>query len=380
MQINIHSAIAQTNTFIAVLILTLLLTARKRVSPSFDLSTTNDIKGIAILMVVFAHIGYLLSKDPNFLFPLSVGGGIGVNLFLILSGYGISVSAIKKPLAALQFYKKRIIKLMVPLWVVLSGFLLMDITILKKGYSFTEIWQSYLGYYPVANPIYNIDSPLWFITIILFYYLIYPLIFNKKYLSLIGIILIAVSYLLLFNDTFINLLVSNTIFKRDVLGLYRTHFTAFPLGMILADLSYNQTLPKKIWQQFSEFFNKNKIIKIVVWWIAIFTSIYLAYYTAIYSGVGKGDLKEQNIALITSAAVIFLFIFNKVSFRLFTVLGIYSFEIYLIHWPLLYRYDFFYKIAPPALATSFYIVFLLGLGYLLVKFTDLITARILKIV
>ena len=45
--------------------------------------------------------------------------------------------------------------------------------------------------------------------------------------------------------------------------------------------------------------------------------------------------------------------------------GIYSYEIYLLHWPLMYRFDFVYKILPPALATCLYLFIFIGLGMVL---------------
>ncbi|MFA5933209.1 MAG: acyltransferase [Microgenomates group bacterium] len=379
MQILISAAESQTQIFLIILALLLLFSVRRRENPVFDLRVTNEIKGLAILMVIFAHVGYILVSDNRFLFPISVGGGIGVNLFLFLSGYGMSVSAIRKQLSIFDFYKKKITNLSIPVCLILTIFLLMDITLLNRGYSFTEIWHSFIGYYPIANPIYNINSPLWFITPILFYYLIYPLIFNKKYLFLSGTLLMGVSYFFLFNEGVINFLTSHDIFKRDVLTLYRTHYIAFPLGLIVADLATNKTAPKMIWNFLSKIISKNKIVSGLLSYLALFGSAYIAWYTAIYSGVGKGDIVEQNISLISCAAILYLFIFNKIRFGILGIFGLYSFEIYLIHWPILSRFDIFYKILPPAFATTCYLVFFLLLGFMLDKLTNFISNRVFKV-
>ena len=47
------------------------------------------------------------------------------------------------------------------------------------------------------------------------------------------------------------------------------------------------------------------------------------------------------------------------------VLGMYSYEIYLIHWPLLSRYDVLYENVPFAVATLLYLGIFLMLGYVL---------------
>lgn len=72
---------------------------------------TTVIKGASILSVVWAHS---CAK-------LNIGGiqfiaGIGVSLFLICSGYGLEVSYSKNRLNG--FWKKRILRLCVPFWIV----------------------------------------------------------------------------------------------------------------------------------------------------------------------------------------------------------------------------------------------------------------------
>ncbi len=76
-----------------------------------DRDFTTTIKGLAILTVVWAHTGA----------KLGVGGiqfiaGIGVALFLICSGYGLEISCEKNGLK--DFFKKRLLKVCVPFWIV----------------------------------------------------------------------------------------------------------------------------------------------------------------------------------------------------------------------------------------------------------------------
>lgn len=381
MQIQINFSDFQNYLFFGILLLMIIIFARKKNTPlSFDLGVTNEIKGIAILMVVFAHIGYFLVTDHRFLFPLSVGGGIGVNLFFFLSGYGLSVSAIKKNLSVLDFYKKRVIKLFIPLWIILAAFLLLDYFLLNRIYPSSEIWHSFLGYFPAANLWQNINSPLWFITPITIYYLFFPIIFNKKYLSFSGIFLILGAYFLLTNNFVLNFLISNNLFKADVLALYRTHYFAFPLGLIAADLITNKSITQKVWNTCAMFFSNHKKILFLIYYFSLFVALYIAYYTAIYSGVGKGEYKEQLFSLITSAAIVYIFVFNKFKFGLFSVIGMYSYEIYLIHWPILSRFDIFYKYLPPFLATSLYLILFIFLGFIINKLVNLISSKVFKIV
>ena len=76
-----------------------------------DRNYTTAIKGFSILTVVWAHSGA----------RLSVGGiqfiaGIGVALFLMCSGYGLEISYEKNGL--IGFWKKRLLGVCLPFWVV----------------------------------------------------------------------------------------------------------------------------------------------------------------------------------------------------------------------------------------------------------------------
>jgi peptidoglycan/LPS O-acetylase OafA/YrhL len=48
--------------------------------------------------------------------------------------------------------------------------------------------------------------------------------------------------------------------------------------------------------------------------------------------------------------------------KFLTLVGEYSYEIYLIQWPIMYRYDFLYKNLPASLATVLYIFVFIGIG------------------
>lgn len=365
MQIHIGEPIQQTYIFIVILTIFIIFSFRKlKEAPIFDVSITNELKGLGILMVIFSHIGYFLVDNTRFLYPLSVAGGVGVNLFFFLSGYGLSISAFKKSRSVLDFYKDRILKLVVPLWIVLIFIILSDYLILSKIYPFNEILYSFSGYFPVADLYNNINSPLWFITPIIIYYLIFPLIFHKKYLYLSGILLIIFSYILLFNQNIIDFFVSKTIFNYDVLSLYQIHFAAFPLGMISADLIFNQNIFRNI--------KFNPLLQ----GLLVFSAIIIICYFSINSFVGIDKTKEQFISLIVSLLMVFVFVFKNIKITLLSLFGIYSYEIYLVHWPILSRYDIFFNILPPALAVILYLLLFLGIGFILQKTTNFLTNKL----
>lgn len=139
--------------------------------------------------------------------------------------------------------------------------------------------------------------------------------------------------------------------NQDVLKLYKIHFLAFPLGILFAVIFRNIK------------FKLNKIVKILL----LTFSFLLFLYTAIHSGVGQSPDIEQNISLITTLCLIIIFSLSKFDFKLLTFFGIYSYEIYLIHWPILSRYNLLFGHLPPFLATVLYLMIFIILGYILQK-------------
>ena len=80
----------QLSTFvvIAFAILVLFTTLKQSThSDVFPVSVTNELKGLGILTVVFAHFAYMKVTNADFLFPLSIIAGVGVDLFLFMSGF-----------------------------------------------------------------------------------------------------------------------------------------------------------------------------------------------------------------------------------------------------------------------------------------------------
>lgn len=354
MKISIIDPLNQTILFGLLFIITLIASIkRSKDKHLFSQSKTEELKGFAILAVIFSHISYFLSADNRFLFPLSILAGVGVDLFLFLSGFGLTSSALKSPLSIVNFYKKRLKKLFLPMWLVIFLFIILDFFILHTTYSQTEIVQSFVGFFPQANLYLNIDSPLWYFSIIFFYYLIFPLFFwngRLKYLS--PLIIGLVSYLFLH----LPLHVSSSVWY-----LYKLHYLAFPLGILFSLLINDQTL-SSLRYQFKKIFVHNKFKYIFV---TLFTFIFA--YTAINSGVGQDKSIQQLISLITCFSIIYIFVVIDFEFKIFNMFGKLSYEIYLIHWPLLYRYGLPYQLFPAYLSTYFYLAIFLSLGYCIQK-------------
>ena len=116
MLISINNPVLSTTIFEVILAVALLFFTRRKKDPQFfPVYQSQELKGLAILLIVFSHIGYFLVTNHKFLFPLSIAAGVGVDLFLFLSGLGLTASAFKKNLTTFNFYKKNLLKLFIPL-------------------------------------------------------------------------------------------------------------------------------------------------------------------------------------------------------------------------------------------------------------------------
>lgn len=336
MSIDVINPIQQTIIFgVAFFAILFLTMKRKQGNEIFPLETTNEIKGFALIAIVLSHIGYFLVSDTKFLAPFSNFAGVAVDLFLMLSGFGLALSSFKKQLGIKEFYKKRLSKIFLPMWIVFFSFLLIDFFILHKTYPLQDIIKNILGFFPHADIYGDIDSPLWYITLTLFYYILFPLFFSEKKPILSALALYLCSWIFLQ----FSLPVS-----QGVLSLYNLHFFAFPLGIILSVIF--QSYESKIRTIMDSVYLRRSIF--------IF-SVLIFLFFAQHQAVGKDPLLEQSVSLCMGFFVIIFFLFKKIQFRLLSIVGAFSYEIYLLHWPLLYRYDFLFQNMSPTLA-----IFLFG--------------------
>jgi peptidoglycan/LPS O-acetylase OafA/YrhL len=360
---------AQTAIFAIIFAIAVFVSLRKKSEcGAMPKEASNELRGLAILGVIFAHLTYGKFYGTGFLFPLGIWSGIVVNLFFFLSGFGLAASSIYHPKPIRDFYLKRVGKIYLPLWLTLTVLLIADAALLHRFYPTREIIFSFLGFFPKANLFDSLNSPLWFLTPLLFYYLVFPWLFKADHPRRSAVLVFVASGLLLWTGWPVS---------SQIHEFYQTHWLAFPLGVLFAVLVVSPrticaSCGRKLrchlycWLRFirSKIFGRDIRIKplarIIIklksspafWrWPAVIILAFLAWQTAYHSGVGRGVCIEHAYALFTMICLISLSIFKKTKFALLEIIGVYSFEIYLIHWPLVSRYDVFYEILPPWLAT-----------------------------
>jgi len=334
-----------TYVVIAVAILVLFTTLKESTNKDvFPISITNELKGLGILTVVFAHFAYMKVTNGEFLFPLSIIAGVGVDLFLVMSGFGLTVSMLKKPMRAIDFYKKRVIKVFIPFWIALIIMFIADALFMDKTYSIWYIIKSILGFFPTADGFGDVNSPFWYITWMIMFYLLFPLVFYKDKPWLTALILALIATLI---GTF-------NIFDLGSNWLHRLHTFAFSLGIIIAWLLQVKDDKENKFVNFMKNFRDNsqdiRYIIIAIMFVIVF---YLSQRTGagswptLTSILGQGFFVEQLMSILITMAFIVIFVLKKVDSKFLTMYGVYSYEVYLIHWPLMAKYDVFFEYLSP---------------------------------
>ena len=333
-----------TYLVIAVAILVLFTTFKNSThSDVFPISVTNELKGLGILTVVFAHFAYMKVTNSDFLFPLSIIAGVGVDLFLFMSGFGLTVGMLKRPMKTVDFYKKRVIKIFIPFWIALIIMFIADAVFMDKTYSVGYIIKSMLGFFPTADGFGDVNSPFWYITWMIMFYLLYPLVFFKDKPWLSAIILAVIATII---GTF-------NIFDLGSNWLHRLHTVAFSMGIILAWLlQVKEGEKNRFIEYIKDFRDNSKDMKYIVIAIMFVIVFYVSQRTgagswpALTAILGQGFFVEQLMSIVIMLAFTVIFILKKVDSKFLTMYGVYSYEVYLIHWPLMAKYDIFFVYLP----------------------------------
>lgn len=367
-----------TNIVIAALLVVLFLTFKKsQHTDVFPISVTQELKGLGILTVVFAHFAYMKVTNPEFLFPLSIIAGVGVDLFLFMSGYGLSVGMLKKPMSVLDFYKRRLIKIFIPFWVALIIIFAADAIFLGTFYSVPYMIQSFLGWFPTALGFGDVNSPFWYITWMIMFYALFPIVFSTKRPWLSALILAVIATLIgTFNP-----------FNLGDNWLHRLHTLAFPMGIIAAWLlQESKGKENKLVKTIKEIRNNsNGIMRYSVIFVMFALVVYMSLHTTanhwpiLTSILTKGFYVEQFTSIVIMMAFIVIFSLKKVDNKFLAIYGVYSFEVYLIHWPLIGRYDIFFDYLPSWAAVIVWMVAFIFISMLLQKIVTPISAWVDKI-
>ena len=283
--------------------------------------------GIAILCIVFFH---LPTKYSNSIFNVGYGG---VDIFLFLSGFGLFYSMSVNNYSVVQFYKKRFKRILPEFWL----FLLLEFVIAKdftlKSVCDLLCCATTLGYWIKIIP-----YKFWFVSCILFFYIIFP-IFYKLYQKYgVKVQLLAICFGLMFIAVY-SLVMVFGFDNRNVGGLLILSISRIPIFFI-------GTL-------FGHFFINGYSIKIDIKTIAIFLFILISAFLLLFFFLARLSDYEWTCALFAMPfivitpilCVLLAFIIEYLPefiSRLLAGLGCISLELYMTH---VYLIELFYKTA-----------------------------------
>ncbi|WP_419678406.1 acyltransferase family protein [Aliarcobacter lanthieri] len=366
-----------TYVVIAAIILVLFTTLKEsNHNDVFPISVTNELKGLGILTVVFAHFAYMKVTNSEFLFPLSIIAGVGVDLFLFMSGFGLTVGMLKRPMKAVDFYKKRVIKIFIPFWIALIIMFIADAIFMDKTYSIGYVIKSMLGFFPTADGFGDVNSPFWYITWMIMFYLLYPLFFFKDRPWLTALILAVIATII---GTF-------NIFDLGSNWLHRLHTVAFSMGIVAAWLLQVKEGQENKFVNFVKNFRDNSIdMRYIIMAIMFVIVFYVSQRTganswpALKSILGQGFFVEQIMSIVIMMAFIVIFVLKKVDSKFLTMYGVYSYEVYLIHWPLMAKYDIFFVYLPAWAAVLTWLVTFILVSMLLQRLVTPVSKFVDKI-
>jgi peptidoglycan/LPS O-acetylase OafA/YrhL len=131
------------------------------------LGAIDELKGLAIILVILYHAGGVLGVRNN------LHGEVGVDMFVILSGMGLSLGASREPGAL--FLLRRFWRIYPAYWIVLTAFIAANGYFLGRHYSGLSIGVHYLGIQSWLGDRYaaDINDSFWFISLISALYVLY---------------------------------------------------------------------------------------------------------------------------------------------------------------------------------------------------------------
>ncbi|OCL86813.1 Acyltransferase family protein [Aliarcobacter thereius] len=361
----------QLSTYIVIASMVLILFTSLKPSTHndvFPIVVTNELKGLGILTVVFAHFAFMkISGTWEFLFPLSTIAGVGVDLFLFMSGFGLTVGMLKRPMKILDFYKKRVIKIFIPFWIALVLLFVADAIFMDKYYSFSYIVKSLFGFFPTADGFADVNSPFWYITWMIMFYLLFPILFFKNRVWLSAILIAVIATLI---GTF-------NIFDLASNWLHRLHTLAFSLGILGAWILYSKDgVDNKFVTYVKNFRDNSKDFKYIIIFLMFVIIYYFAqrqvgdFWPRLQSLSIPNFYIEQMASIVIMLAFIVIFVLKKVESKFLALYGSFSYEVYLIHWPLMAKYDIFFVYLPTWAAVLVWLVVFILVSMLLQRVTN----------
>lgn len=330
---------------------------KKEYSAPLSLTQTVQIRGAAIIFIVLGHLWthvFSVQIWQNF-------AGCSVNTFLFISGYGIAISFFRKKINVRSFIYRRIEKVIIPYWIATIIFVFLDLLLLGDTLKLNDLFLTLAGI-NLNNATQNFDYVRWYITFQLFWYFVFLIAFYRFSSKVALNLMFVLAFLFFFLDYYL-------------LDFGWIHFFAFPLGCFFA--AYKDIFLSIL---------KSYPLILKFGFVLICCHIFIRYAIHIkYISLPSIVLKmvyEMNSFIWTFSLVFIFALFGNCGYssRFLEFIGKYSYEIYLLHGPLLIKYNFVFPIAynyemPIPLTFLIFVIFISGVSIFFNKFNNFILAH-----
>ena len=301
---------------------------------------TDQVKGIAVLMIMLGHLWtHVSSSEPTLVFARD-----GVVAFLLLSGFGLSVSEHGRPFNWRRFIARRLLRVMIPYWIATVCILVMDAIVVGRFYDAQDLVLTVLGVN--INPTTrHIDYIRWFITFIILWYVLFlgarlcrdrTGVSEPLFLTGCAVFLFLLDYFILAGD-------------------YWYQAFAFPAGCWLAQLS--RARDRKLSAERCAVLGGGLLVAFVACRLVIPALWAQNYPFVIYK------LIREVLGLVFAAACLLLIgAMGRLGFssRFLSVCGVLSYELVLLHGPLLIKYNPVFGLLPEKLIALSFVIFLVA--------------------
>ena len=288
-------------------------------------------RGMAILWIVVFHLLISVSDTAGFIFGSIIKNGfLGVSVFFVISGYGIAASHFSHSPSAHVFLIRRLTRIYPCYWwsLLFAAFiipLLQELVLAFKTHSFTFLWPytffdliqvitltkvfsaSSWGLNTAFDP-YN--GPVWYLAVIVQIYVFVALCVHMRRHTFVLLYCLYISSLLTYVPSIKNLL---------PYGIFIPYFAQCFIGYIVYQLLRRDT-------SFHQ--------KVIVASVSLFPLI-IIYIFAV------NDVHYLSLSCATISGFVFLLLHRYdaqcerlLIFRVFYILGMFSYSLYLLHFPL----------------------------------------------
>jgi len=335
-----------------ILLSIIVCTARRSSNQFFDKGYTNMLRGLAVISLIFGHLSDKCLQNKMI---FDSGGYWAVIIFLFISGYGLYRSY-RFSTMGWMFWKKRISRIYIPLWITLVMFILMDHFLIGLNHSALEIALNFIGIHR-NNILLRVNAFAWYVEYIMVLYLMYwiasKLPFSEN-IKIASLFIFCMSIHLIIRYT--PLMEYNSIWLQYTM--------VFPLGVFFGKYRdrIKSFFPEVLWKQ-------------IILLVPVFLMLVLLYSWDSFD-LPQASRLVQPIFLIIPVIIVSIF-YERINLKsgFLMLLGEYSYEIYLLHGPFMAKYDFFLFRKPFYVFFFVYFIFLLLLSFLLAKMSTAIRSK-----